>query len=101
MRASVGVLLTMLVGNAAAQLPGVPTDAKATTGSQGTAPRQSTDPSRHQFFSPVMGIQIEAQGVTLPKGVADEPIVAPPAQQPAAQGTADQKPAEPEPPAQK
>jgi len=81
-------------GNVEAQMPGQIDPKGAAPGSgHGAAPQQSTAPSRNQFFSPVMGIQIEGQGVTLPKGVAEEPVIAPPAAQP--QPAAGQKPPEP------
>ena len=94
MRASASVLLMVWAGNAVAQSPGVPqVDPKATaSGSHGAAPQQSTAPSRNQFFSPVMGIQIEGQGLTLPKGVAEEPVIAPPAQPAAEPKPAEQAP---------
>ncbi|HYL91358.1 MAG TPA: hypothetical protein VEU32_21585 [Burkholderiales bacterium] len=91
MRTGVSVLLTVLAGNGMAQAPAtLPTEKQNTitpapVTSQSTTPaRKDPAPSRNQFFSPVMGIQIEGQGLGLPKGVAeDEPI----------------KPAAPEPPA--
>ena len=86
MRTGLSVLVLLWIGNAAAQAPGAPQvdpKATATSGSHGTAPQQSTAPSRNQFFSPVMGIQIEGQGLTLPKGVQEDPIVPPAAQPPA------------------
>ena len=88
MRTGASILLMLLVANAEAQAPGAPQldpKATATSGSHGTAPQQSTAPSRNQFFSPVMGIQIEAQGLTLPKGVADDALIPPKAPQPAAE----------------
>ena len=92
MRTGAGVLLMLWFANATAQMPTTPQlDPKGTTG-HGSAPQQSTAPSRNQFFSPVMGIQIEGPGVTLPKGVAEEPLIAPPAQP---QPAIEQKPAEP------
>lgn len=88
MPTAASVLLMALVGNAVAQAPGAPQvdpKASATSGSHGTAPQQSTAPSRHQFFSPVMGIQIEGEGLTLPKGVSEEEPIKPAARpQPAA-----------------
>jgi hypothetical protein len=97
MRTGLYVSLMLLAGNAAAQIPTTPQlDPKNATG-HGSAPQQSTAPSRNQFFSPVMGIQIEAQGLTLPKGVADDPLAPPTAPQPAAE----QKPPEQPPATQK
>lgn len=84
--------LSLFAAGAAAQVPAQIDPKGAAPGSgHGSAPQQTTAPSRNQFFSPVMGIQIEGQGVTLPKGVAEEPIVPPTAPQPAAE----QKPPEP------
>ena len=79
--------LGFYVGSVAAQAPTAPqADPKAATTTHSTAPGQrSPTPSRDQFFSPVMGINIEGQGLSLPKGVAEEePITKPPAEQPAA-----------------
>ena len=86
-------------GSVGAQVPTGQLDPKgAAPGSgHGAAPQQSTAPSKNQFFSPVMGIQIEGQGLTLPKGVAEDAIVPPTAPQPAAE----QKPPEPTAPTQK
>ena len=78
----------------AQQIPGQIGPKGAAPGSgHGAAPQQTTAPSRTQFFSPVMGIQIEGQGVTLPKGVAEEPIAPPTAPQPAEQKPAGETPA--------
>ena len=84
-------------GSVAAQVPTGQLDPKgAAPGSgHGAAPQQSTAPSKNQFFSPVMGIQIEGQGLTLPKGVAEDPMIPSATPQPAAE----QKP--PEQPTQK
>lgn len=84
-------------GTVEAQVPTGQLDPKgAAPGSgHGAAPQQSTAPSKNQFFSPVMGIQIEGQGLTLPKGVAEDQMIPPAAPQPAAE----QKP--PEQPTQK
>jgi len=85
-------------GSVEAQIPGQIDPKGAAPGSgHGAAPQQSTAPSRNQFFSPVMGIQIEGQGLTLPKGVAEDPLAPPAAPQPAAE----QKPSEQQPPTQK
>ena len=82
--ASVFIAALSFAGGATAQAPTAPradpklaTPAAAPT--QSTGPRHST-PSRDQFFSPVMGINIEAQGVALPKGVAEDPLMKPPAE---------------------
>ena len=64
--------------------------AAATTQSTTSAPRNPT-PSHNQFFSPVMGINIEAQGLALPKGVADDEPIKP------AAGLATEPAAKPEP----
>ena len=86
-------LLIVFSGSVEAQVPGQIDPKGAAPGSgHGAAPQQTTAPSRNQFFSPVMGIQIEGQGLTLPKGVADEPLIPTP---PVAQPAADQKPPEP------
>jgi hypothetical protein len=85
-------------GSVEAQVPGQIDPKGAAPGSgHGAAPQQSTAPSRNQFFSPVMGIQIEGQGLTLPKGVAEDPLAPPAAPQPAAE----QKPPEQPQPTQK
>ncbi|MBV9190044.1 MAG: hypothetical protein JO292_10210 [Betaproteobacteria bacterium] len=82
----------------AQQMPGQIDPKGAAPGSgHGAAPQQTTAPSRNQFFSPVMGIQIEGQGLTLPKGVAEDPLAPPAVPQPAAE----QKPAEQPPTTQK
>jgi hypothetical protein len=80
------MLLAILsfAGSALAQAPAAPqidprAPAAATTQSTTSAPRNPT-PSRNQFFTPVMGINIEAQGVALPTGVAEDPLIKPPAQ---------------------
>jgi len=79
--------------SALAQAPAPPIDprapAAATSQSTTSTPRNPT-PSRNQFFSPVMGINIEAQGVALPKGVADDDPLKPAAEPaaPASQPTA-------------
>ena len=69
--------------SALAQAPAPPIDprapAAATSQSTTSTPRNPT-PSHNQFFSPVMGINIEAQGVALPKGVAEDPLMKPPAE---------------------
>ena len=85
-------VVVSFAGSVEAQVQ-APVDPKSTApaGSHGAAPQQRTDPSRNQFFSPVMGIQIEGQGLTLPNGVAEEPLIPPTAPQP----TAEQKPPEP------
>lgn len=89
-------------GSVEAQIPGqIDPKGAAPNSGHGAAPQQSTAPSRNQFFSPVMGIQIEGQGLTLPKGVAEDPIVPPAAQQPASQPTSEQKPPEQPPATQK
>ena len=96
MRAWVLPVIASFAGSVAAQtLPRVDPKVEPSAGGHGSAPQQSTAPSRNQFFSPVMGIQIEAQGLTLPKGVAEDPLAPPTAPQPAAE----QKP--PEQPTQK
>jgi len=59
--------------------PRVAAPAAATSQTTAPGPRSPT-PSRNQFFSPVMGINIEAQGVALPKGVADEEPIKPAAE---------------------
>ena len=84
-------------GTVEAQVPTGQLDPKgAAPGSgHGAAPQQSTAPSKNQFFSPVMGIQLEGQGLTLPKGVAEDPMVPPATPQPAAQPTSEQKPEQP------
>ena len=76
------VLLVALAGNAAAQQsPGAGGIAAPMATQQGTAASQRQPAaSRNQFFNPVMGIQIEGEGLTLPKGVAEDPLVKPPAQ---------------------
>ena len=88
-------LVVAFCGSVAAQVPAQIDPKGAAPGSgHGAAPQQSTAPSRNQFFSPVMGIQIEGQGLTLPKGVSEEPLIPAPAQP---QPAAEQKPAEPAP----
>ena len=83
--------LVAFSGTVEAQIPGqIDPKGAAPNSGHGAAPQQSTAPSRNQFFSPVMGIQIEGQGVTLPKGVAEDPAI--PAQ-PSAPPTAEPKPA--------
>ena len=81
--ASIFVTALGFSGAALAQAPAPPIDprapAAATTQSTTSAPRNPT-PSHNQFFTPVMGINIEAQGVALPKGVADEEPVKPAAE---------------------
>ena len=82
MRTAANVLLVVLAGNAAAQTPSTRQADPAVTApmvtQQGTgASQRQPAPSRNQFFSPVMGIQIEGPGVTLPTGVAeDDPLKA-------------------------
>ena len=92
-------VVVAFAGSVEAQVPTGQLDPKgAAPGSgHGAAPQQSTAPSKNQFFSPVMGIQIEAQGLTLPKGVAEDPLAPPAAPQPAAE----QKPPEQAPTTQK
>jgi len=81
--ASVFIAALSFTASALAQAPAPPIDprapAAATTPSTTSSPRNPT-PSRNQFFSPVMGINIEAQGVALPKGVAEDPLMKPPAE---------------------
>jgi hypothetical protein len=87
--ASAFIAALTFTGAAAAQAPAAPTDprvgapAAATSQTTTPAPRNPT-PSRNQFFTPVMGINIEAQGLALPKGVADEEPIKPAAEPPAA-----------------
>ena len=80
--ASVFIALSF-AGSALAQAPAPQIDprapAAATSQTTTSTPRNPT-PSRNQFFTPVMGINIEAQGVALPKGVADEEPVKPAAE---------------------
>ena len=93
MRTGLYVSLMLLAGNAAAQIPTTPQlDPKNATG-HGSAPQQSTAPSRNQFFSPVMGIQIEGQGVTLPTGVAEDDPLKAAAENPPVKPTAVPEPA--------
>jgi hypothetical protein len=87
MRTAASVLLFAWAGFAAAQTPATPqADPKITAPmvtQQGTAGAQRQPaPSRNQFFSPVMGIQIEGPGVAVPKGVAEEEPIKPPATEP-------------------
>src|SRR5712691_3469076 len=84
--ASVFIAALSFAGGATAQAPAVPqADPKAAATTQGTTPQRSPAPSRNQFFAPVMGIDIEGQGLALPKGVAEEePIIKPAAEPPPA-----------------
>jgi hypothetical protein len=81
--ASVFIAALSFAASALAQAPAPPIDprapAAATSQSTTSTPRNPT-PSHNQFFSPVMGINIEAQGVALPKGVAEDPLMKPPAE---------------------
>jgi hypothetical protein len=79
-------------GSVSAQTPSTPPAdpravapaAAASTVHQGTSPsKPHAGPSGNQFFSPVMGIDIEGQGLSLPKGVAEDPLVKPAAEPPA------------------
>src|SRR5258708_34856596 len=87
--ASVFIAALTFAGSVAAQAPTAPradpklaTPAAAPT--QSTGPRHST-PSRDQVFSPVMGIDIEGEGLALPNGGAEEePIIKPAAEPPPA-----------------
>ncbi len=88
MRASASVLL-VLAGTAAAQTPpSSPADPRGAVAApmvnqQGAAGSQRQPAaSRNQFFNPVMGVQIEGPGLGLPKGVADEEPIKPPAAEP-------------------
>ena len=95
MRTAAFVFLVLLAGSAAAQAPKAdPTVTAPMVTQQGTAASQRQPaPSRNQFFSPVMGIQIEGQGVTLPTGVAEDPLIPPTAAQPAAEQKPPEQPA--------
>ena len=98
MRAWVLPVVVAFSGSVEAQVPRQIDPKGAAPGSgHGAAPQQSTAPSRNQFFNPVMGIQIEGQGLALPQGVAEDPLAPPAAPQPAA---AEQKPPQ-QPPTQK
>jgi len=94
MRTAASVLSVVVAGTAAAQTPPARPDPTVTAPmvtQQGTAASQRQPAaSRNQFFNAPMGIQIEGQGLTLPTGVAEDPIVPPAAPQPAAE----QKPPE-------
>lgn len=87
MRTAASVLLFVWSGSAAAQAPATPQAdprvvAPAVT-QQGTAGAQRQPAaSRNQFFNPVMGVQIEGPGLGLPKGVAEEEPIKPPATEP-------------------
>lgn len=83
------VALSLYASIASAQAPVTPPDRREITPAPVTT--QSTQPtprhpaaSRDQFFSPVMGINIEGQGLTLPKGVGEEEPIVKPAAAPAA-----------------
>lgn len=89
MKRALWVLLS-LAGSAAAQAPSTPqTDPKSAAPAvsitnQSTTPGQRTPtPSRNQFFSPVMGVNIEGQGLGLPRGVAEDEPIKPAAEPPA------------------
>jgi len=74
-------------GGAAAQAPATPqVDPKAVAPAAATTqnPQRNPTPSRNQFFTPVMGINIEGEGLALPKGVAEEMPINPAAEPPAA-----------------
>lgn len=83
-------------GSVAAQAPQAPlAEPKAAVPVTATVPGSGTQQvprlpgsgsGRNQFFTPVMGIDIKAEGLALPAGVAqpEEPIVKPPAAAPPA-----------------
>jgi hypothetical protein len=67
----------LLAGAAAAQVQPAPAgDAKAAPATpSGTEPAQAprlTGSGRDQFIAPVMGIQIQGEGLALPQGVAED-----------------------------
>src|SRR4051812_49074707 len=82
--------LSCFAGGVAAQVPQqIPQGDARSAGAapsvtqQATTPGQRTlTPSKNQFFSPVMGVDIEGQGLALPKGLAEPEIPAKPAPQP-------------------
>lgn len=84
--ASVFIAASTFAGSAAAQAPATPqVDPKvappAAATSQSTTPgSRGPAPSRNQFFSPVMGINIEGEGLALPKGVVEEMPIKPAAE---------------------
>ena len=87
MRIAANVLLVVVAGNAAAQTPSTrqvdPTVTAPMVTQQGTgASQRQPAPSRNQFFSPVMGINIEGEGLALPKGVVEEMPIKPAAETP-------------------
>src|SRR5438477_12516407 len=85
--ASVFIAALSIAGGAAAQAPQADPKvaAPAAATSQTTAPGpRSPAPSRNQFFSPVMGINIEGEGLALPKGVVEEMPAKPAAETPPA-----------------
>jgi hypothetical protein len=97
MRTAASILSVVVVGTAAAQTPPARQDPSVTAPmvtQQGTpASQRQPAASRHQFFNAPMGIQIEGEGLTLPKGVAEDPVVPPAAAKPAAETKpADQAP---------
>ena len=73
------------IGTAAAQIPTPqqldPKDIAPTAQN----PQRNPTPSRNQFFSPIMGINIEGEGLALPKGVAEEMPIKPAAENPPTQ----------------
>jgi len=86
---SFAAVLSLYVASVGAQVPPTPQPGARVTPPPTTAHSTGPDqrhpaPSRDQFFSPVMGINIEAQGLTLPKGVAEDPPITKPAAEPAA-----------------
>jgi len=95
MRTASFVFLVLLAGSATAQAPKPdPTVTAPMVTQQGTAASQRQPaPSRNQFFSPVMGIQIEGQGVTLPTGVAEDDPLKAAAENPPVKPTAVPEPA--------
>ena len=94
--ASVFIAALSFAASALAQAPAPPIDprapAAATSQSTTSTPRNPT-PSHNQFFSPVMGIQIEGQGVTLPTGVAEDDPLKPAAENPPVKPAAVPEPA--------
>ena len=98
MTIAANVLLAVVARNAAAQTPSTrqvdPTVTAPMVTQQGTgASQRQPAPSRNQFFSPVMGIQIEGQGVTLPTGVAEDDPLKPAAENPPVKPAAVPEPA--------
>jgi hypothetical protein len=84
---SVFIAALSFTASALAQAPAPPpidprAPAAATSQSTTPTPRHPT-PSRNQFFSPVMGINIEGEGLALPKGVVEEMPIKPAAEPPA------------------